>query len=112
MGHLVKTHSDLSWQGLMLTSFASLVLFTCVLCESLYGGSLAEKMLHHYQEVIFILQSEVAGTNSAAPATLATSPAADMGGQQQPITNNLNYFPPTKTVALIILKMTGKWLSF
>ena len=63
MGHLVKTHSDLSWQGLMLTSFASMVLFTYVLCESLYGGSLAEKMLHHYQEVMLKLKSEFA-TNS------------------------------------------------
>ena len=26
---------------------------------------------------------------------------------QQPISNALNYFPPTKTLALIILKMTG-----
>ena len=92
----------------MLTSFASLVLFTCVLCESLYGGSLAEKMLHHYQEVIFILQSEVAGGTNSAAATLATSAAGADTGQQPINTKNLNYFPPTKTVALIILKMTGK----
>ena len=40
-----------------------MVLFTYVLCESLYGGSLAEKMLHHYQEVMLKLKSEFA-TNS------------------------------------------------
>ena len=34
-----------------------MVLFTYVLCESLYGGSLAEKMLHQYMVAKILLKN-------------------------------------------------------
>lgn len=81
VGHLVKSHSNISWQGLMLTSFLSSCLFFYVLIDALYGASISEKMVHHYTEVILQLQ------------------------EAQPI---LNYFPPAKTLTFVILKITGK----
>lgn len=88
VGHLVKTQSNLSWQGLMFTSFVSMVLFTYVLCESLFGASVAEKMVHYYQQEVLMHQLD--------------------SSMVDPPTPTLQYFPPVKTVIYMIFKISGK----
>ena len=58
VGHLVKFQSNVSWQGLLLTSLASVSLFSYVLLASLSGNSIAEKMLHHYRVSWNILHTD------------------------------------------------------
>ena len=70
---------------LIFDSLYSTGLLIFVLIESLYAASLTEKMLHHYKEEV--------KKSSLQPI--------------EPITQNLLYFPPTKTVALLVLKTTG-----
>ena len=87
VGHLIKTHSNLSWQGLLFTSLLSVGLFTYVLCaDCLFADSISEKMVQHYQEVVLY--------------------------NHQPIEHELltlQTFPPLKLRGLTVLKMIGNY---
>ena len=88
VGHLVKTQSNISWQGLIVTSLAMVSLFVYVLHTFLASNSISERMLLRYQEVI--------------QGGIGTAAADEIIGSIK----GLDDFPPIEIVALLILKVT------
>ena len=88
VGHLVKTQSNISWQGLIVTSLAMVSLFIYVLHTFLASNSISERMLLRYQEVI--------------QGGIGTAAADEIIGS----ITGLDDFPPIEIVALLILKVT------